>query len=73
MTDLVLFAVVPYVAVALAAAGLVLRHAGAGAPITARSSQLLESRLLHFGAIPWHLASLAILGAHVFAALAPGS
>jgi MFS transporter, NNP family, nitrate/nitrite transporter len=72
MTDLVLFAVVPYVAVALAAAGLVLRHAGAGAPITARSSQLLESRLLHFGAIPWHLAILAILGAHVFAALAPG-
>jgi NNP family nitrate/nitrite transporter-like MFS transporter len=72
MTDLVLFAVVPYVAVALAAAGLVLRHAGAGAPITARSSQVLEARLLHFGAIPWHLAILAILGAHVFAALAPG-
>ncbi|ABS27779.1 NarK family nitrate/nitrite MFS transporter [Anaeromyxobacter sp. Fw109-5] len=72
MTDLVLFAVVPYVAVALAAAGLVLRHAGAGAPITARSSQVLEARLLHFGAIPWHLAILAILGAHVFAAVAPG-
>lgn len=72
MTDLVLFAVVPYVAVALAAAGLVLRHAGAGAPITARSSQVLEARLLHFGAVPWHLAILVILGAHLFAALAPG-
>ncbi|WP_277956786.1 MULTISPECIES: respiratory nitrate reductase subunit gamma [unclassified Anaeromyxobacter] len=71
MTDLVLFAVVPYVAVALAAAGLVLRHAGAGAPISARSSQLLESRLLHFGAVPWHVAILAILSAHAFAALAP--
>jgi nitrate reductase gamma subunit len=73
MSDLFLFGVLPYVAAALAAAGLVYRLVALRSTAGSRSSQLLEGRLLHWGSVAWHPAILAILGAHLAAALFPGA
>jgi nitrate reductase gamma subunit len=71
MNNLFLFAVFPYLAVALAVFGGLYRWRRLGDTMSARSSQLLESRLQGFGAIPWHAAILLILLAHVLAAVFP--
>ena len=71
MSDLFLFGVFPYLAVALAVGGTVYRWRAAKSTVTARSSQLLEGRLLFWGSVPWHPAILAILIAHVAAAAFP--
>jgi nitrate reductase gamma subunit len=73
MSDLFLFGVVPYLAVALAVGGTVYRYRALRSTVTARSSQLLEGRLLFWGSVPWHHAILAILVAHVAAAVFPGT
>ncbi len=73
MSDLFLFAAFPYLAVALAVFGGTYRALRLRDSLTARSSQLLESRLQRFGAVPWHWAILAILIAHLVAALFPGA
>jgi len=52
MSNLFLFAVFPYLAVALALFGGVYRARNLRDTMTARSSQLLESRLQGFGAVP---------------------
>ncbi len=72
MSDAFLFAVFPYLAVALAVGGCVYRYRALRHTVSARSSQLLERRLLYWGSVPWHHAILAILVAHVAAAVAPG-
>ncbi len=71
MSDLILFGVFPYVAVAVAAGGLAYRRRALRSTVTARSSQLLEGRALYWGSVPWHGAILAILAAHLAAALFP--
>lgn len=71
MSNLFLFAVFPYLAVALAIFGGVYRARRLRDTLTARSSQLLESRMQGFGAVPWHSAILVVLLAHVLAALFP--
>jgi nitrate reductase gamma subunit len=73
MSDLFLFGVFPYLAVALAAGGLVYRYRALRNSVGARSSQLLEDRLLFWGSVSWHPAILAILLAHLCAAVAPGA
>ena len=73
MTDLVLFGVFPYVAVAVGALGLVVRAAGARRSFSSRSSQFLEGRVLFWGSVPWHYAVLPVLGAHAAAAIFPGA
>jgi nitrate reductase gamma subunit len=74
MTDLFLFAVLPYVCVAIAAVGFAWRATPAGRrAITTRSSQFLEGRALFWGSVPWHYAVLLLLSAHVLAALFPGA
>ncbi len=73
MTDVMLFAVLPYAALALAVAGLAWRLSGRGAPVTAQSSQLLESRALLAGSVPWHGAILVVLAAHAAATLFPAT
>jgi nitrate reductase gamma subunit len=72
MSDVVLFAVFPYVAVATFVVGMGWRHAAARRSITARSSQFLESRALFWGSVTWHYAILAVLAAHLLAVLFPG-
>lgn len=71
MSNLFLFAVFPYLAVALAIFGGVYRARRLRDTLTARSSQLLESRLQGFGAVPLHSAILLVLLAHVLAAVFP--
>jgi nitrate reductase gamma subunit len=71
MSNLFLFAVFPYLALALAVFGGIYRVRRLGDTMTARSSQLLESRLQGFGAVPWHAAILLILLAHALAAAFP--
>ncbi|MGZ6142572.1 MAG: respiratory nitrate reductase subunit gamma [Myxococcales bacterium] len=71
MSDFFLFAVVPYLAVALAVFGGAFRALRLSDTLTARSSQMLESRMQRFGAVPWHWAILAILLAHFVAILFP--
>ncbi len=73
MSDLLLFAVFPYLAVAAAAGAGIYRAARLRDTLTARSSQLLESRLQKVGAVPWHWAILLILAAHFAAILFPHS
>jgi nitrate reductase gamma subunit len=72
MNGTVLFAVFPYLAVAVGVVGIVWRIRKAGQTVTARSSQLLESRSLFWGSVPWHHAILPILLAHLLATVAPG-
>ncbi len=71
MTDLFLFGVFPYLAVALAVGGTIYRWRALPSTVTARSSQLLEGRVLYWGSVPWHPAILAILVAHLAAAVFP--
>jgi nitrate reductase gamma subunit len=71
VSDLWLFGVFPYLAVALSIGGTLYRWRSARSTVTARSSQLLEGRLLHWGSVAWHPAILAILVAHLAAAVFP--
>jgi nitrate reductase gamma subunit len=70
--DTVLFAVIPYLALALAIGGGLYRYFTRRSSFTSRSSQLLEHRTLFWGSIPWHFGILVILLAHLFAGLLPG-
>ena len=71
MSNLFLFSVFPYLAVAVAVGGIAYRLVRLRDTVTARSSQLLESRLQRSGAVPWHSAILLILLAHLLAAFFP--
>ena len=73
MSYLFLFGVVPYLAVALAVGGTVYRFRALRSTVTTHSSQLLEGRAQSWGSVPWHYAILAILAAHLAAALFPGT
>lgn len=73
MIDLMLFAVIPYVAVALAVAVGIYRYTIDRYSWSSQSSQFLESRALFWGSVPWHYAILLILLAHVLAFLFPQS
>ena len=73
MTDLILFAVFPYVAVALAVAVGFYRYFIDRYSWSSQSSQFLESRTLFWGSVPWHYAILLILLAHVLAFLFPAA
>jgi nitrate reductase gamma subunit len=73
MTDLFLFGVFPYIAVAIFVVGIAWRFRAAKATIGTRSSQSLEDRLLFWASVPWHYAILIILAAHLGAVLFPGA
>jgi nitrate reductase gamma subunit len=73
MSDLVLFAVFPYVAVLFMVGGVLYRFRFLRHTVTASSSQLLESRKLYWGSVPWHVGILPILLAHLLAAVFPGT
>lgn len=73
MTDMVLFAVFPYVAVVLAVLVGVYRYFNDRFSYSSFSSQFLENRALFWGSVPWHYAILVILLAHVVALVAPGT
>jgi nitrate reductase gamma subunit len=73
MSQVFLFAILPYVAVAVFAVGMAWRWATNPSSFSTRSSQFLESRALFWGSVTWHYAVLLVLGAHLVAVLFPGA
>jgi len=71
MTDMILFGVFPYVAVALMFGVGIYRYCVDRYSWSSQSSQFLESRVLFWGSIPWHYAILIILLSHFLAFLVP--
>jgi nitrate reductase gamma subunit len=71
MTDMILFGVFPYVAVALMVGVGIYRYFVDRYSWSSQSSQFLESRVLFWGSVPWHYAILVILLAHFLAFLIP--
>ncbi len=67
-----LFVALPYVALTLAVLGGLYRYYTNRFSYSSLSSQLLENRLLFWGSVPWHYGIIAILLAHLLAALIPG-
>ncbi len=72
MSDVILFAVFPYVALVLAIGGGIYRYRHDRYSYSSLSSQLLENRLLFWGSVPWHYGIITILLAHLVAFLVPG-
>ena len=67
MWNTLLFAVIPYVAVAVAVVGGIARYRVDRFSYSSQSSQFLESRRLFWGSVAWHYGILLVLGAHVVA------
>jgi nitrate reductase gamma subunit len=72
MSDIVLFAAFPYVAVVLAIVGGVYRYRRDRFSYSTLSSQLLENRTLFWGSVPWHYGIVIVLLAHLLGFLLPG-
>jgi nitrate reductase gamma subunit len=72
MSDIVLFAAFPYVAVILAVFGGVYRYRHDRFSYSTLSSQLLENRSLFWGSVPWHYGIVIVLLAHLLGFLMPG-
>ena len=68
-----LFVSLPYVALTLAILGGLYRYFTDRFTYTSLSSQLLESRRLFWGAVPWHYGIIPILLAHLTIALVPNA
>lgn len=69
----VLFIVLPYVALTLAIVGGIYRYATDRFSYSSLSSQVLESRKLFWGSVPWHYGIVPILLAHLFAGVFPAA
>jgi respiratory nitrate reductase gamma subunit len=69
--DVVLWIVIPYVAIATFVLGHVWRYRYDKFGWTTRSSQLYESRLLRLGSPLFHFGILLVIGGHVFGILVP--
>src|SRR3989304_7068357 len=71
MTDILLFVVLPYVAVVLAIVGSIYRYFGNRFSSSSLSSQFLENRQLFWGSVPWHYGILFLLTGHLVGLLIP--
>jgi nitrate reductase gamma subunit len=71
--EFLLWVSLPYVCLAVFVAGHVWRYRHDRYTWTARSTQLLERRLLRWGSLLFHLGLLAVLGGHVLGILIPRS
>jgi nitrate reductase gamma subunit len=71
--DLLLFAILPYVAVAIALVGTIERYRRHATTVTSHSSQFLENRQHFWGIVPFHLGLLVVLIAHLIGALLPSA
>ena len=69
--DLFLWIVLPYVCIAIFVVGHVWRYRRDQLTWTARSTQLLEQRLLRVGSLLFHFGVLAVIGGHVLGILIP--
>lgn len=73
MLDIMLFAVLPYVAVALAIVVGFYRYYSDRFSYSSLSSQFLENRALFWGSVSWHYGILVILVGHLIGFLIPRS
>lgn len=71
--DIVLFVVIPYVAVILAVGVGLYRYFSRRYTYSSLSSQLLENGKLFWGSVPWHYGITLILLAHLLAWLFPAA
>jgi nitrate reductase gamma subunit len=71
--DFLLWIAIPYAAFAVFVTGHVWRYRRDQLGWSARSTQLLERRLLRYGSLLFHLGMLAVLGGHVVGILVPAS
>jgi nitrate reductase gamma subunit len=71
--EILLYAVLPYVAIAIFLVGSWWRYRRDQYGWGARSSQLLESRFLKYGSTIFHFGVLAAIGGHVLGILIPAS
>ncbi len=69
--EILLWVVLPYVAITVFVAGHVWRYRNDQLGWTTRSTQLLESRRLRAGVILFHFGLLAVLGGHLVGILVP--
>ncbi len=71
--DTFFWALLPYVALTSFVVGHIWRYRRDGYTWTARSTQLLERRLLFVGSFAFHLGMLGVIGGHVIGILVPES
>jgi len=71
--SVLLYAVLPYAAIAVFAVGTAWRYRNDQYGWGARSTQFLESRTLRYGSTIFHLGVLAAIGGHVLGILVPRS
>ena len=71
MWDTLMFAVLPYVVVAVELVGSIWRYVSNGYKFSSLSSEFLENRQLFWGSVPWHYGILVVLLGHVVAFLFP--
>jgi len=71
--DIILWAVLPYVTIAILVAGTVWRYRYDQFGWTTRSSQLYESRLLRIGSPLFHFGILVVLIGHIIGLVIPAS
>ena len=71
--QVMLYAVLPYAALAVFAVGHLWRYRRDQYRWTSRSTQMLESRALRYGSIAFHFGALAAIGGHVLGVLVPAS
>jgi nitrate reductase gamma subunit len=69
--DLFLWVALPYLCLAIFVVGHVWRYRRDQLTWTARSTQLLEQRLLRIGSLLFHFGVLAVIGGHVLGILIP--
>lgn len=72
MIDLFLFVGIPYMAVAVAIGGGIVRYRTDRFSYSSQSSQFLENRSLFWGSNAWHYGILIVLFAHLAALVIPG-
>jgi nitrate reductase gamma subunit len=68
-----LFAIFPYIAIAVALVVTCLRYFNNRFTYSSLSSQFLESKQLFWGSVTWHYGILGVLTIHVIGFLLPGS
>lgn len=71
--ETVLYVILPYVAMTIFVVGLIWRRRTDRYGWNARSTQLLESKVLRFASVVFHLGVLAAIGGHVMGLLIPAS
>lgn len=73
MNDIVLFGVVPYVAMAVFFIVTIQRYRQRKFTYSSLSSQFLENRRHFWGSVPFHYGILVVLAVHALAFVAPGA